>query len=384
LISDGAMARKFVNLIFILVVLPILEEYFLKMDTGSKHSEELRQQKDVQDALKELDSNYRERKNQTHLIASTSERFYLTVYISIFVGLIIVHFAFHLDQLRIEEKYLPIMPHIITGGISVSLILIIGSLIKILYINEIRDKGTRFNLTRVLRFFIGTILFLIILSIFYANWYTAVVSLGLLSIILGFALQTPILSFIGWIYIVIRRPFKIGDRIRVGDNEGDVIDIDYLDTTMWEIKGNLSTDHPSGRIIRFPNSSILNTSIFNYSWALFPFIFDEIIFYVPYDSELDELATIIKEIASGEIGTNIGSEIRDYKIILRQAHVDDNNIDEGPEISFKPGDNMWLQAILTYPVHPKDERKIKTLITEKILQRLNYKGNIYFPSGNGR
>jgi small-conductance mechanosensitive channel len=354
------------------------------MDIGNKHTEELRQHKDVQDALKELDSAFNKNKNQTHIVASASERFYLLVYVSVFVGLIFVHFAFHLDQLQIEEKYLPIMPHIITGGISVFLILIVGSLIKMLYINGIRDKGVRFNLTRVLRFFVGTVLFFIILSVFYANWYTAVVSLGLLSIILGFALQTPILSFIGWIYIVIRKPFKIGDRIRVGENEGDVIDIDYLDTTMWEIKGSLSTDHPSGRIIRFPNSNILNTSTFNYSWALFPFIFDEIIFYVPYDSELNEVAAIIKEIASGEIGTNTGNEIRDYKIILREAHVDDNNIDEGPEVSFKPGDNMWLQAILTYPVHPKDERKIKTLITEKILQRLNHKGNIYFPSGNER
>jgi small-conductance mechanosensitive channel len=354
------------------------------METDNKHSNELRQQTDVQEALKEIDSSYNKGEKHAHLVASASERFYLTLYVSIFLGLVITHFAFHLDQLAIEEKYLPIMPHIITGGISVFLILIIGSLFKMLYINAIRDKGTRFNLIRILRFFIGTILFFIILSVFYANWYTAVVSLGLLSIILGFALQTPILSFIGWIYIVIRKPFKIGDRIRVGDNEGDVIDIDYLDTTMWEIKGSLSTDHPSGRIIRFPNSNILNSSIFNYTWALFPFIFDEINFFVAYDSDLKVLASIIKDIASEEIGPNIGNEIKDYKILLREAHVDEDNINEDPEVSFKPGDNMWLQVILTYPVHPKNERKIKILITEKILQKLNYKGNIYFPSGNGR
>jgi small-conductance mechanosensitive channel len=354
------------------------------MATVNKHTEELRQQKDVQDALKGFDSYAKEKREAHHLVGSTKERFYLTVFVSILVGLIIVHFAFHLDQLAIEKKYLPIMPHIISGGISVSLALIAGSLIKMLYINGIRDKGTRFNLTRVLRFFIGTVLFFIILSVFYSNWYTAVVSLGLLSIIFGFALQTPILSFIGWIYIVIRKPFQIGDRIRVGEDEGDVIDIDYLDTTMWEIKGNLSTDHPSGRIIRFPNSNILSSSIFNYSWALFPYIYDEIIFFVAFDSDLKKLAVVIQEITSAEIGPNIGNEIRDYKILLREAHVDDANINEGPEITFKPGDNMWLQAILTYPVLPKEERKVKVRITEKILDKLNYKGNIYFPSGNGR
>ena len=91
-----------------------------------------------------------------------------------------------------------------------------------------------------------------------SNWYTAVVSLGLISLILGFALQTPITSFIGWIYILVRKPYRVGDRIRIGEANGDVIDVSYLDTTLWEFGGEyLSTDHPSGRIIKFPNSNVL-------------------------------------------------------------------------------------------------------------------------------
>ena len=35
-------------------------------------------------------------------------------------------------------------------------------------------------------------------------------------IALGFALQTPISSLIGWFYIIIRSPYKVGDRIQVG------------------------------------------------------------------------------------------------------------------------------------------------------------------------
>ncbi|MFL5730373.1 MAG: hypothetical protein ACJ75J_12875, partial [Cytophagaceae bacterium] len=67
-----------------------------------------------------------------------------------------------------------------------------------------------------------------------------------------------------------------------------------------------------------------------------------------------------------------------------QAHVDDANINEEPEVSFKPADNMWIQAILTYPVHPKDERRIKSRITERILEQLNHEENIFFPKGNNR
>lgn len=85
---------------------------------------------------------------------------------------------------------------------------------------------------------------------------------GVLSLILGFALQTPITRFIGWIDILVRKPYRVGDRILIAGAAGDVIDVSHLDTTLWEFGGQyLSTDHPSGRIIEFPNSNVLMTPV---------------------------------------------------------------------------------------------------------------------------
>jgi small-conductance mechanosensitive channel len=146
--------------------------------------------------------------------------------------------------------------------------------------NTISDGYSISSLPSSLGFFVVSTLF--------ANWYTAVVSLGLVSLILGFALQTPITSFIGWIYILIRTPYRLGDRIRIGDAMGDVIDVSYLDTTLWEFGGEyLSTDHPSDRIIKFPKSKVLSTAVYNYSWPLFPYIWNEIKFNIAYESDPD-------------------------------------------------------------------------------------------------
>jgi small-conductance mechanosensitive channel len=49
--------------------------------------------------------------------------------------------------------------------------------------------------------------------------------LGLLSAGLAIALQDPIVNLAGWLFIVWRRPFEVGDRIQVGEHKGDVIDI---------------------------------------------------------------------------------------------------------------------------------------------------------------
>jgi small-conductance mechanosensitive channel len=102
-----------------------------------------------------------------------------------------------------------------------------------------------------------------------------VVSLGLISLIVGFALQTPISSFIGWIYILMRALPGWGSHW-IGDARGDVIDVSYLDTTLWEVGGrHLSTDHPSGRSIKF-RIRTCSTPVFNYSWRLFPYVWNGI------------------------------------------------------------------------------------------------------------
>ena len=88
------------------------------------------------------------------------------------------------------------------------------------------------------------------ISILFVNWYAAVVSLGLIHLYLASPCKPPISSFIGWVYILVRAPYRVGDRIEIGDARGDVIDVGYLDTTLWEIAGAIRTPiiRAAGRI----------------------------------------------------------------------------------------------------------------------------------------
>src|SRR5205814_10239565 len=153
-----------------------------------------------------------------------------------------------------------------------------------------------YNLRRVAKLILA--LLVVFAVIFLQNWYTTVVSIGVLGLILGLAVQTPMTSFLGWIYILARSPYRVGDRIKIGDAKGDVIDVSYLDTTLWEFGGDyLSTDHPTGRVIKFPNSKILNSAVYNYSSPLFPYIWNEIKLNVAYDSDLEFVAKTMQETA---------------------------------------------------------------------------------------
>src|ERR1043166_3956124 len=139
------------------------------------------------------------------------------------------------------------------GALGVIGVLGAAKALEVYAIGALRNPVARFNLTRVLHLVVWLVVPFIIIPVLFLNWRAAIAPLGLASLVLGFALQTPISSLIGWVYILVRAPYRVGDRIQIGEARGDVIDVSYLDTTLWEIGGrHLSTDHPSGGTFKFP------------------------------------------------------------------------------------------------------------------------------------
>ncbi|MGI8786052.1 MAG: mechanosensitive ion channel family protein [Acidobacteriota bacterium] len=268
----------------------------------------------------------------------------------------------------------------------IALVFGIAKAIDAYMVDSLDNAAARYNLRRVVRLALALIVVVIALSVVVRNWYTAFVSLGLISLILGFALQTPITSFIGWIYILVRRPYRVGDRIRIGEATGDVIDASYLDTTLWEFGGQyLSTDHPSGRTIKFPNSTVLNSPVYNYSWPLFPYIWNEIKFQIAYESDLEFVATTLQQLAEEQLGEAMLERVRAYRDLLARTPVDELTVQERPVVIFRPSDNTWLEAIVRFLVSPKEAGRVKAALTRKMLARLNEEPErVLFPKSNAR
>ena len=253
-------------------------------------------------------------------------------------------------------------------------------------IPKIKNAVTRYNLIRVVRFATAVLVLGAAGTILFGNFYTGLVSLGVVSIIVGLAVQTPMTSFIGWIYILIRAPYRVGDRIKIGDATGDVIEVGYLDTTLWEFGGQyLSTDHPSGRLIKFPNSKVLNSTIYNYSWPLFPYIWNEIKLYVAYESDLDFVAETMKQVVMEHRGEKMAKRVEVYRELLSKTPVDQLSVKEQPEVVFRVSENTWLEAIVRYLVDPRHAGGVKTELIRKILERLNAAPErVLFPKSNAR
>lgn len=108
--------------------------------------------------------------------------------------------------------------------------------------------------------------------------------LGLLSAGIAIGLADFFLNLAGWLYIVTRHPFRVGDRIEIGSHAGDVVDIRVLRFTLMEIGNWVGGDQPTGRLVHVPNGGLFREPMANYT-ETFNHIWHEIPITITFESD---------------------------------------------------------------------------------------------------
>src|SRR3989454_4359075 len=330
--------------------------------------EQLKQDSEIKKALEQTAGS----REPAPLTVNKKQKMFLGTYVVILLSLGALYYLLRLHLFNIGDTLIAFLQRADLGALAIATVVAIGKSIDVYLIDRVDDAVAEYNIRRILKLVSALVIALILISVLFVNWYTAVVSLGVFSLILGLALQTTFTSFIGWIYILVRSPYRVGDRIKIGNATGDVIDVSYLDTTLWEFGGDfLSTDHPSGRVIKFPNSNVLGSAVYNYSWPLFPYIWNEIKFNVAYESDLEFVSETMRRIATEEIGEAMLERVRTFRSLLSETPVDQLEVREDPAVLFRVSNNTWLEAIVRYLVEPKQAGRVKRELIERMLEALN-------------
>ncbi|MGE0352100.1 MAG: mechanosensitive ion channel family protein [Gemmatimonadales bacterium] len=119
--------------------------------------------------------------------------------------------------------------------------------------------------------------------------------LGLLSAGLAIALKDLVSNVAGWLFIIWRRPFNVGDRIQLGEHHGDVIDVRLFQFTILEIGNWVAADQTTGRIIHIPNGRVLTDPLVNYTRG-FRYIWVEIPVLVTFESNWKKAKQLMEEV----------------------------------------------------------------------------------------
>lgn len=177
-------------------------------------------------------------------------------------------------------------------------VLFILKLIALRIVNsKTEDVRTRYNWRKTTTYIIVIIWLITLGRVWFTGFQSVVTYLGLLSAGIAIALKDPLVNLAAWVFIVWRRPFTVGDRIEIGNNRGDVIDLRIFQFTLMEIGNWVDADQSTGRVIRIPNGKVFTEMLANYSKG-FKYIWNEIPVLVTFESNWKEGKTILSQIGN--------------------------------------------------------------------------------------
>lgn len=197
------------------------------------------------------------------------------------------------------QKTLGISPDVQTN-IIISLMIVFGIifiryLLVRLIIHKIEDLNQRYQ-WRKFSLYISVFIILLFLA---TNWLGLIGSvgtfLGLMTAGIAIALKDPIVNVVAWFFILVRQPFKVGDRIQIGDQAGDVIDIRIFQFSLIEIGNWVDADQSTGRVIHIPNGIVFTTPQSNYTTG-FEQIWHEIPILITFESDWKKAKKILTDI----------------------------------------------------------------------------------------
>lgn len=219
---------------------------------------------------------------------------------------------------------------------------------------------------------------------FTAQWVGVLVSLGIVGFAVTFALQQPLLSLLAWAYIMTARPYAVGDRIEVGGARGDVIAVDFLATTIWEIDGDLvSTNQPSGRVVTVPSSLVLSSDVTNYGGAGIPYVWNELSVQVTYETDLAFARKTMAAVGDETLSDEMAARIAEYRECLDETPVE-LEVQDQPTVNLAQQES-WVELRLRYLVHPRQGTRVRNELYRRILERFNeHPDRVDFPIGRNR
>ena len=197
---------------------------------------------------------------------------------------------------------------------------------------------------------------------------------GLLSAGLAIALRDPIVNLGGWLFIIWRRPFVVGDRIQIGPNAGDVIDQRIFQFIVLEIGNWVSADQSTGRLIHIPNGLVFREPLANYTRGM-QYIWNELEVLVTFESNWKQAKEILDEIVQEHAREVVEEARQQMQKASRQFMIFYTNLT--PIVYTEVRDSGVLHTV-RYLCHPRRRRSTAQAIWEDILTRFAQHDDIDF------
>ncbi len=192
----------------------------------------------------------------------------------------------------------PVVQHrLLLSLVILFLLVLVRKLVLSLVYRRHDDIRIRYRWKKTSLYVGVTVVAFLLARVWFEGFHSVATYLGLLSAGLAIALKELVANFVGWGFILWRRPFEVGDRIQIGAISGDVIDLRIFQFTLLEIGNWVDADQSTGRIIHINNGKLFTEPLANYSKG-FQYIWNEVPVLVTFESDWRGAKKILADLAS--------------------------------------------------------------------------------------
>ena len=183
-------------------------------------------------------------------------------------------------------------------------------------------------------------------------------SLGLIVTFMGWGIRGPVLNLAAWLLIILKRPYRVGDRVSLNGIVGDVEHISITHTLMEQVGGSVDGEDKSGRSVMIPNQHLFKWTVINYTRDE-KYLLDEVLIELTYNSDITRAERIMYEEAA-QITAEAIEEFGELPYV---------------RFEFIPS---GVVAKLRYRVRAVDRQRVSTQIIERIFTRFGSESEIHF------
>ncbi|HKR33799.1 MAG TPA: mechanosensitive ion channel domain-containing protein, partial [Steroidobacteraceae bacterium] len=213
------------------------------------------------------------------------------------------------------------------------------------YVHEARRRSRLLLLQKI-------VLWALVVAIVASTFVTELGSLatfaGLITAGLAVAMQSVLVSIVGYFFLIGKYGIRVGDRVQVGSVTGEVIEMGLVRLHLMELSGEGQMS-PTGRVVAFANSIIFQSSggLFkqipgvNLAWH-------EVTFNLPTGSDYAALKDKMVQAVTRVIADYLDDMVRQTREIQKAASSHDSG-DPQPSVQLRFS-AASVDAIVRYPV----------------------------------
>ena len=236
------------------------------------------------------------------------------IFFALLIGIILIYYLFKKYGLSYLENnaadgytktFESIIIFIVVFILSYFFIKFSSQLLKSYLIRNGEKRDVKLVLS-VYKYFMWIFILFITFSLLFKQVGALITSIGLIGFGITFALQKPILNFVGWLTIIFNKTYKLGDVVSINNTNGRVSDVKVMYTILAELN---SVGDPTGKSVSIPNEFVLTSSVANFTKGT-NYVWDEVVIYLTYQSNWKKAQKIAEKIVQDYYDKNIKKELK--------------------------------------------------------------------------